>query len=120
MAVMGLVGVAGTTGLHPEQPESSCTATGGNVFDPALTSEEICAQFRGALGSQADSVRVALRFSPRGSASASATHLRGGVWHALPLLELAVMDRRFNRTDIDRLAQDVLGGLTAAAALEGN
>jgi hypothetical protein len=51
-------------------------------------------------------------------ASAHAAHLRGGEWHALPLFELAVMDRRFNTSDIDLLAQDVLNGMTVASRTE--
>jgi hypothetical protein len=120
MAAVGLTGGAVSTGQHQEQPGSACTATGGDIFNPALTSEQICTQFRGALGRQAANVRVSLRFSPRGTASARVSQLRAGQWHELPLLEMAVMDRRFNHSDIDQLARDVLGGLTAAAAPEGN
>jgi hypothetical protein len=109
-----------STAPEPDRPEIRCAADDGKAFSPALTPEQICAEFMRALGDQSDNVRVELRFSPRGLASARAARRRDGEWEDLPLFELAVMDRQFNVSDINQLAHDVLGGISPTTIIRGN
>lgn len=102
------------------QPTVTCTANSGKAFSPALTSQQICDRFKRALDSKAGTIRVELRFSPKGIASAKTSQLRKGQWKPYPLFEMAVMDRRFNVSDIDRLAGDVIRGVAAAPKAGGN
>lgn len=123
MMALGLA-TAGTMGLHmsaakhPIQPDIVCSADGEKAFAPALTPDQICDHFRRALGGRGQDMRVDLRFSMRGLASAQASVWRAGRWETLPLFEMAVMDRRFNLSDIDRLAGDVVVGMTTDSRTE--
>lgn len=118
IATMGLTGIAMSHAPLSAHPEIACSADSGKAFAPTLTPQQICGQFIRALGTKAGTVRAELRFAPTGLASAKAWQLRGGQWTALPLFEMAVMDRRFNASDIKRLAEDVLRGMTAGARNE--
>jgi len=95
------------------RPKVTCSVDSGKAFSPVLTPTEICDRFKRSLGSKAGTVRVELRFTLNGVASAKTSQLRRGQWKAFPLFEMAVMDRRFNKSDIDRLANDVVRGIAA-------
>jgi hypothetical protein len=112
MAAIGLTGVAMSNAPRSNRADVTCNAGNSKAFSPALTPQQICDRFTRALGSKSGTVRVELRFSPRGIASAKASQLRNGRWKTFPLFEMAVMDRRFNAADIDRLAADVARGVT--------
>jgi hypothetical protein len=120
LATLGLTGVIVPHSPDTDRPEIACNADGGKAFAPELTPQQICDQFMAALGSDAGSIRVDLRFSMRGIASANAARLEGSAWQPLPSFELMVMDRRFNTSDIDRLARDVLNGITRTSQSEGD
>lgn len=123
LAILGIVAV-GVTGIGvstafpstpPDEPASGCTADDGKAFAPELTAADICARFTRALGDQAAQLRVSLSFSRRGLAAARVLHRRGDRWESLPLFELMVIDRLFNLSDIDRLAQIVSDGVTTSS-----
>ncbi len=124
MTAIGLMGIAMSNSLQsdgsqPNPPETRCTADGGKAFSPELTPDQICAHFGQALGSQSDSIRAELHFSMRGMASVRITRLRDGQWQDMPTFELAVMDRHFGLSDIERLAQDVLDGIGGTTETQG-
>jgi hypothetical protein len=113
VTAIALTGVA-MSNARSKPPEIACNADSSKAFSPALTPQQICDRFTRALGGKPGTVRVELRFSPKGVASAKASQLRNGQWTTLPLFEMAVMDRGFNTSDIDRLAGDVKRGMAAA------
>jgi hypothetical protein len=115
-AAMTLTGQATSEAAAAKVTAVGCTADSGKAFAPALTPQQICDRFTRALGSKASELRVELHFSKLGLASAKAAQRRNGKWVDLPLFELAVMDRRFNASDVERLAKDVLRGMNSAAA----
>jgi hypothetical protein len=120
LVTFSLMGIAVPNCTMSKQPETLCTADSGKAFSPDMTPQQICDQFMAALGSKAASIRAELQFSMRGMASVNASHLRSGKWHQLPLLEMAVMDRRFKPSDIDQLARDVLNGIQNSSTKEEN
>jgi hypothetical protein len=111
--VVGLSGVVMSDAWAASRSKVNCSVDSGKAFSPALTPTEICDRFKRSLGAKAGTVRVELRFSLTGVASAKASQLRQGQWKAFPLFEMAVMGRRFNKSDIDRLANDVVRGIAA-------
>lgn len=104
-----------------------CTATGLKYFATGVSAEQICQRFVRSFG-RARGATVAMRtvapgrsglhveigFRPPGIASARVVEQRAGKSLSLPLYELAVSDRKFLSSDIDRLAVDVARGLTGA------
>ena len=96
---------------------AGCSASGGKYFATPITDAEICARFTRALGKVGQGTSVELRFGPRGVASARAVRVGRA---SLPLYEMAVSDRRYTMTDIDRLAADVVRGFTDTAKAGGN
>lgn len=121
--VFGMGALAGAVMLDASEasrPAVTCSADSGKAFSPALTPQEICDRFKRALGRKAGIIRVELRFSSKGMASARTSQLRQGRWKTFPLFEMAVMDRRFNPSDIDRLAGDVVRGMAVAPRPGGN
>lgn len=103
-----------------DRPKVTCSADSGKAFSPALTPQEICDHFKHSLGGKAGTIRVELRFSLKGIASARTLQLRKGQWKAFPLFEMAVMGRCFNKSDITRLAKDVAHGIAAPPKTGGH
>jgi hypothetical protein len=114
VVTIGLAGAVVSNASGTSRPTVTCSADSAKSFAPPLTVQEICDRFKRAIGRKAGTIRVQLRFSPKGLASANASQLRKGRWKAFPLFEIAVMDRHFNSSDIDRLAGDVMRGIAAA------
>jgi hypothetical protein len=119
-AVVGLAGAVTSNASVAISPTVTCSADSGKAFAPVLTAEDICARFKRTLGRRAEPLRVELRFSSKGMASAKASQFRKGRWKTFPLFEMAVMDRRFNTSDIDRLVGDVVRGIASAPKTGGN
>ena len=106
-----------------------CTATGLKHFGSQISAEQLCQRFAQAFG-RARGTAVATRtvapgqsglvvelgFRLPGIASARVAQLAAGKSRVLPLYELAVSDRKFLSSDIDRLAVDVARGLNGGSA----
>lgn len=120
MAIIALTAVTMSNAFGSGRPEVVCSADSGKAFSPVLTAQQICDRFMRALNRKAGTVRVDLRFSSKGLASAKTWQLRSGGWKRLPLLEMAVMDRPFNLSDIDNLAKDVASAMASARRTEKN
>ena len=106
-----------------------CSATGTKFFAPAMTSTDVCARFVRALSTgtstgavlstaqpTGDGLVVELHFLPQGVASARAARWHAGRSLPLPVYEVAISDRQFAATDIDRLAGDVARGIALKPA----
>jgi hypothetical protein len=119
LLAIGLTGSASYTMLESNPPAISCTADSGKAFSSALTPDMICDRFMRSIGNKSGTVRVELRFLANGVASAKIWQLREGQWTPLPLFEMAVMDRPFSASDIDRMAQDVAQWMAVAPKTEG-
>lgn len=106
-----------------------CLATGTKYFVPGVSADQVCQRFVQAYG-RASGTAVSMRavargrsglvvdlgFRPPGIASARVVELRAGKPRLLPLYEMAVSDRKFLTSDIDRLAMDVAAGMRRGAA----
>lgn len=114
ITAIGLSGAVMSEASGASRPTVTCKADSGKAFLPALTPREICDRFKRTLGDKVGTLRVELRFSAKGMASARTSQLRNGQWKSYPLFEMAVMGRHFNTSDIDRLAGDVIRGVTAS------
>jgi hypothetical protein len=107
---LGVTLMSCTSAAH--QRSVDCSVDAGKAFAPEISSETICDRFKRGLGDEGRALRIELRFSQRGTASAKIAQWRDGKWQDLPLFEMAVMDRSFNISDIDRLASDVKQTIT--------
>ena len=106
-----------------------CTATGVKYFAPGVSPDQVCQRFVQSFGRASGTAVVAravppgrnglavdLIFLPQGIASARATRVRTGGLQQMPVYQLAVSDRKFLSSDIDRLAMDVAAGMRRGAA----
>ena len=123
LAGCGLIALLGAKSITTPAPGTApgpaavrveCSASGAKLFAPPMTSAAICERFAAALSramAADDSLTAELRFLPQGLASATVTHVRAGATGAPSRFELAVSDRAFAASDIDRLAADVTAAL---------
>lgn len=119
LAGCGLIALLGAKSITTPPPGPAavrveCSASGAKLFAPPMTSAAICERFAAALSpvvAADDSLTAELHFLPQGLASATVTHVRAGATGAPSRFELAVSDRAFAASDIDRLAADVTAAL---------
>lgn len=91
-----------------EQPHLECFVQGSKLLTPSVAVEEICAHIAARIAKvQHGPIRVAVRFTRAGVASAQVTRTIAGRPENLPDVSIATSDRAMSMQTVETLADEI-------------
>jgi hypothetical protein len=105
------------------ETEFLCSVKGAELLSPAMTDASVCSMFKNRIdqalanpartlktvsaASSADWIKLAIRFSKPGTASAALVRKNGGRETVHPEIAVDVMDKPLGQRDVKKLADEV-------------